>query len=46
MYGCMYCVHKDPELFPDPETFKPERFIDEEGKLQNTQYVIPFSIGE
>ena len=44
--GCLYTVHKDPKIFPNPEKFDPERFIDENGKLINASLVIPFGIGE
>ena len=35
----------DPALHPNPDQFKPERFISEEGKLINREYVIPFGAG-
>ena len=35
----------DPEQWPEPEKFKPERFLDNEGQLKKTERVIPFSIG-
>lgn len=39
-------VHYDPEIFGDPYEFRPERFIDEDGKLANTEKVWAFSIGK
>ncbi|XP_014674413.1 PREDICTED: cytochrome P450 2J2-like isoform X2 [Priapulus caudatus] len=41
----LYAVHMDPKRFPDPDVMKPERFLDENGKLTNTERLIPFSIG-
>ncbi|WKY10972.1 hypothetical protein Q1695_002932 [Nippostrongylus brasiliensis] len=36
----------DDEVFPEPLTFNPSRFIDEEGKLKRIEELIPFSIGK
>jgi cytochrome P450 len=27
LLGCIYLMHHDPELYPDPHTFQPERFL-------------------
>ncbi|CAD5228731.1 unnamed protein product [Bursaphelenchus xylophilus] len=35
----------DEKLFPDPKTFKPERFIAEDGSLINNPHLIAFSAG-
>ncbi|KAI6243641.1 hypothetical protein M3Y99_00026300 [Aphelenchoides fujianensis] len=32
-------------IFPNPQEFKPERFIDEDGKLKKVEELIPFSVG-
>jgi cytochrome P450 len=29
LLACTYLLHHDPELHPDPHTFRPERFLDE-----------------
>ncbi|XP_037073766.1 cytochrome P450 2B2-like [Pollicipes pollicipes] len=39
-------VHKDPRNFPDPWTFRPERFLDADGKLQPSKALMPFSVGK
>ena len=38
--------HMDPEVFPSPQTFQPERFIDENGKYKKNDQVVPFGIGK
>ncbi|GAB6030775.1 hypothetical protein CHUAL_007623 [Chamberlinius hualienensis] len=42
----LWAVHNDPNIWGDPETFRPERFIGSDGKLVKTEYVIPFSLGK
>ena len=27
LLGCIYLVHHDPELYPEPHEFRPERFL-------------------
>jgi cytochrome P450 len=39
-----YVVHRDANAFPDPETFKPERWLGEQGK-ELQPYFIAFSAG-
>lgn len=39
-------VHKDPEIYPNPEQFLPERFLDSQGNLTKSPHFLPFSIGE
>lgn len=39
-------VNKDPEIFPEPEKFVPDRFLDKEGKLRSIKQFCPFSIGK
>lgn len=37
--------HHNPEYFPDPEKFDPERFSDENRKNIQQQHYVPFGIG-
>ncbi|KAH8690309.1 cytochrome P450 [Talaromyces proteolyticus] len=39
-----YVAHRNPKLFPDPESFQPERWIGEKGK-ELQPYFISFSAG-
>ncbi len=41
----IFAVHFDPELWGDPENFRPERFIDDGGKTFRPEYYMPFSTG-
>ncbi|XP_025099511.1 cytochrome P450 2U1-like [Pomacea canaliculata] len=38
-------VMRDPETWGDPDRFRPERFIGEDGKLWRPEELIPFSTG-
>lgn len=38
-------VLHDPELWDDPDDFRPERFLSSEGHLIKPEYFIPFSAG-
>lgn len=42
----LHSVLKDPEVWPDPEVFKPERFIGPNGTLMRREDLIPMSIGK
>ncbi|XP_078580388.1 cytochrome P450 2U1-like [Branchiostoma floridae x Branchiostoma japonicum] len=41
----LWSVHMDPQLFPEPNTFQPERFLDQDGNFVKHEAVIPFGIG-
>ena len=41
----LHSVHNDPHIFPNPETFEPEHFLDKDGAVINAEYCIPFSAG-
>ncbi|XP_039258553.2 cytochrome P450 2B19-like [Styela clava] len=41
----IWAVHNDPKYFENPREFRPERFLDRDGKFCRSYHVIPFSIG-
>lgn len=41
----VYDVHFDPKLWDDPQEFRPERFIDENGALKHSEHMYPFGLG-
>ena len=41
----IYALHHDPDIYPDPEHFNPERFSDENKKTRDSAAFLPFGIG-
>ncbi|XP_062621582.1 cytochrome P450 2C8-like [Saccostrea cucullata] len=41
----LHSVLFDEKIFQDPHAFRPERFLDDKGNLQNTEKVLVFSLG-
>jgi cytochrome P450 family 2 subfamily U polypeptide 1 len=41
-----WSVHHDDRLSPDSMSFRPERFIDADGKVSKPDYLMPFSVGK
>ncbi|XP_072020661.1 cytochrome P450 2U1-like [Amphiura filiformis] len=41
----LWAVHHDPKIWNDTEEFKPERFLNRDGKVTRQAELIPFSIG-
>ena len=46
IFASLASVMYNPDRFPNPHEFKPERFINVEGKFQHDDHVIPFGIGK
>ncbi|KAG0696986.1 cytochrome P450 [Suillus ampliporus] len=44
VYGNHWSICRDPEVYPEPEAFKPQRWIDDQGRLRNdlTNFVFGF----
>ncbi|XP_019616693.1 PREDICTED: cytochrome P450 3A24-like [Branchiostoma belcheri] len=40
-----YAIHHDPELWPEPENFRPERFSKEEKEARDPYAYLPFGSG-
>ena len=42
----LWHIFRDPKIWPEPEQFKPERFLTDDGKAVKPEELIPFSTGE
>ena len=38
-------LHRDPDHWDEPDKFKPERFLDQEGRLVRHERFLPFGVG-
>uniref|UniRef100_H2YB90 Cytochrome P450 2U1 n=1 Tax=Ciona savignyi TaxID=51511 RepID=H2YB90_CIOSA len=41
----LWAVHNDPDVWDEPNKFKPERHLDDKGNFVHSNHVIPFSVG-
>lgn len=47
VFSSLYSVHMDPEVWSDPETFRPERFLsDDRQQVIGKDLVLPFGAGQ
>jgi cytochrome P450 len=46
VYASFYSTHHDPEVWGDPENFRPDRFLSSDGsKVERHESLLPFSTG-
>ena len=46
LMGCVRAILHNPDLYPDPEAFKPERFLNEDGTLRDDPVItLAFGVG-
>lgn len=41
----VYAIQRDPDIYPDPDAFKPERFSEEIAATRHQMYFLPFGDG-
>lgn len=41
----VFPIHHDPNIYPDPEKFDPERFTEDKIKERNLMHYFPFGHG-
>lgn len=41
-----WALHHDETVWKDPEQFNPRRFINDEGKIEKPEHLMPFQVGE
>ena len=42
----IYSVHMDATFWKDPEVFRPERHLDNDGRIIRNDHLIPFGVGK
>ena len=46
IWSILYHIMRDPEYWTEPETFNPDRFLDESGRVIKEERFVPFGIGK
>ncbi|XP_019717377.1 cytochrome P450 2U1 isoform X2 [Hippocampus comes] len=41
----LWSVHRDPAMWDQPDSFRPQRFLDDEGQVARKECFMPFGIG-
>lgn len=41
----VYAIQRDPNIYPDPDVFDPERFNEETVQTRNAMFYLPFGDG-
>lgn len=41
----VYAIHHDPEIYPKPEIFDPERFLNQAAPSEQSVFYLPFGYG-
>ena len=41
----IHSVHHDASIWGDPEVFRPERFVGEDGRVKRHESFVPYSMG-
>ena len=42
----IFCLHRQPDVYENPETFNPERFLNKDNTLRSFENFIPFGVGK
>lgn len=45
IYGCLWAISRDPDVFPDPDKFDPQRWLDHNGQIRNDLKFYPYGHG-
>jgi len=41
----VYAIHRDPDIYPEPDVFDPERFDEKVARKRNAMFYLPFGDG-